>query len=254
MIDEIQSVIAEEFGKRNLEVFSKNLNPTDLSGWADSISAAYRLDKETFNVQVREFFWAFSAIQISLGYIMMSLREVSFPSGTVGSVINEETVPDLNQLADYHYWYHMSNTWESIYRLWERIVTVLELRFTPNLSGLYFDGYLNYIREHDVLPTADLRKLEKHHKHWNKITEKRNEISHGKSNPFLNIDFDVSLSKIIDNKGNNFAWRSYQYPNLKQEVNMVINYYRHSYRLLEATKDICELNIEPNKALHRTSR
>ena len=148
MIDEIQGVIRDEFAKRKLEAYTKRLLPKDLHGWADQIAQRHQLEQEKFSVQVGEFFWAFAAIQMSLGYVFLSLKETSFPAGISGRTINDSEVPDLNQLADHHFWYHMFNTWESIYRLWERAVSVLTLRYTPNVKKQYFNNYVQLLNTH----------------------------------------------------------------------------------------------------------
>lgn len=253
MIDDIQKIISEEFVKRKVTPFSTRLNPEDMANWADKLSTKHALDKERFNLHVRELFWAIASIQLSLGYTFLSFREITFPAGAKAVALKDNEIPDMGHMADFHYWFHVCNTWESIYRLWERVVTVLEIRLTPKLKdNLYYDGYVNLLKKNMLLDEQQIIKLEKFHKPWGTISKKRNDISHGKNNPFLELSIEVSFSHIINETGKNLAKYSYQYPNRKQEVNMLIDYFNRSYSLLELVKELCNSQIKPNYGVVRS--
>ena len=125
------------------------------------------------------------------------------------------------------------------------------MRLTPRLKEkYYFDGYINLLEKYDEFSTLrEVKGLRKYLKSWGKISWKRNEISHGKSNPFLNMNIEVTFSELSDYLGKPLAKYEYQLPNLKQEIESVINYYRKSFELLYSVKSVCDLQLEPNKAI-----
>lgn len=252
MINEIQAVIAAEFSSRSLEAYTQRLNPEDLYSWADEIARIYRLDANSFGDKVGEFFYATANVQLSLGYTFLAFREVSNPSGKTRNVnlsthknqLIEDT--DSNNLADYHFWYHLYNSWECLYRSWERAVNVLVYRFTPNLTGkYYFSTYRKILEDNCILDEKSLKKLKKFDKAWGKIAKKRNEISHESTNFFHKSSIDVQEHSIVDVLGRGYHGAQTKEPNLKQELNSIINHYKKSFDLLKVVRDLCALDIAP---------
>ncbi len=107
--------------------------------------------------------------------------------------------------------------------------------------------YNQLIPEFEVISSLkEIANLKRYFKSWGKISCKRNEISHGKSNPFLNLNISVKFSDLSDYLGEPIAKYEYELPNLKQEIETVINCYKKSFELLYLVKCICELEIDPN--------
>lgn len=227
---------------------------SDLYGWAEALAEKFGLDQDSFQDKTVEFFYAFGYIQISLGYVFLSLREVSNPSGSKSKVnlnsqsrqVSEES--DSSIRAKYHYWYHHDNSWESIYRAWERITNVLVSRFTPNNTDKhYFNTYVELLEKKCVLGEQLIKDLRKFEKAWNTIACNRNEFTHGKSNFFRYEKVDIRLSEIVDQRGDRIIDAELNLPNLKQKTSSLIDKYRKSFQLLEKVKELCELDILPIK-------
>ncbi|MFA5921478.1 MAG: hypothetical protein WC856_09325 [Methylococcaceae bacterium] len=250
MIVDIHAKMGELFTRRKLELFTIQLNIADMATWAEGIARKRKIDGHEFQNAVKELFWALGSIQLNIGHTLIALEECSFPGGTKGVALKEKEIPDVN-LADLHFWHHLYNCYEAIYRFWERCVTVLRMRLTPHLKEkFYFDGYVNLVSTKEELSQLyEIADLRNYLKAWGKISRKRNEISHGKSNPFLNLNIDVEFSKLSDYLGKPIAKYKFELPNLKQETETVINYYRKSSKLLYSIKAICDCVVEPNRAI-----
>lgn len=247
MIDNIHEAMNSEFSKRKIQPYSSRMSLKHMCEWSDKISSQYSdIDQERLEAYVKEIYWGASSLQLNVGYTLIALRQTTYPSG---AKVCAKSPDDLNRsynLADIHYWYHISHCRESLYRMWERIVSVLEARFTPQLKKkFYFDSYVNYLSEHQVIPKPDINSLKHFLKTWNKISEKRNEISHGKINPFRTIKVNVEPNGLIDKEGNLPLKASYEYPNFKEEVNTLINYGEKTFELINLHIKICEQPIKP---------
>jgi len=247
MINDIHTQIGKQFDGKKLEAFTVKLNLGDMSDWASSVAEKRQIDVYRFQDAVRELYWGIGTIQLNLGYTLIALKECPYPSGLSGMVLNDGEVPDA-ALADYYFWHHLHDCYEAIYRFWERCVTVLRLRLTPKLkTKYYFDGYVNFlVNSGDSTLEGVAKPLRRYLRSWNKVASRRNRISHERSNPFLNTNIDVSFSDLSDYQGRRIAKYTYQLPNLKQELNTVINHYKRTHDLLYAVKSICDADISPN--------
>lgn len=249
MIEDIQARMGELFTTRKLALFTMQLNIEDMAKWAEGVASKQKLNRHDFESAIKELFWGLGSIQLNIGHILIALEECPYQSGAKGQALKDREIPDVS-LADLHFWHHLYNCYEAIYRFWERSVTVLKMRLTPRVKKkYYFDGYVNYLLTcEDLTSITEITSLRRYFKIWGKIAWKRNEVSHGKSNPFLNTNINVEFSKLSDYLGQPIAKYKYELPNLKQETETVINYYKKSFDLLHSVKSICDLGIEPNKA------
>jgi len=247
MISNIHEQIAFQFNKKKLIAYTVHMDLEDIINWSIQVANKNNLDKNVFVKYFKELFWGFTSVQLSLGYGLIALSETEHPSGKKGITAKENEIPDM-MLADIHFWYHLHNTWESIYRLWERAVSVLETRLTPNIKrNRYFDGYLNELKNiESFLKQEEILALYKFNKTWGKISEMRNKISHEVTNPFLYSNIEVEFSSILGIRGDPIAKYDYTIPNLKQEIDTVINSYKKSFSLFEAISKVCNCSIKPN--------
>ena len=247
MISEIHEEISKEFVKRKLIAYTVHLDIEDMISWSEKIAAKYSLDANSFEKYIKELFWGLASMQLSLGYGLVALNDTEHPTGRKGTTSLEREIPDMG-LADIHFWHHLHNAWESIYRFWERAVSVLEVRLTPNLhNNLYFDGYLNYLKTIDNLSELEeIKPLYKFNKTWNKITENRNKVSHEESNPCSYFNVEVEFSSIFGVRGGPIPKYNYEIPNLRQEIETVINCYKKSFSLFDEVIKVCNSNIKPS--------
>lgn len=248
MISEINDEITKHFNRRGLVPFSVHLNIEDMAKWSESVAKKHKLDEEKFEKYVKELFWGLVAIQLSLGYTMIALDNVEHPGGKKGTALKEREIPDMG-LGDIHFWHHLHNTWEAIYRFWERAVSVLEVRLIPKLKkNLYFNDFINFLKNiEDMAVQPEIKELSKYNKGWGKISEMRNRVSHDESNPCSYFNVDVEFSSVLGIRGGPIPKYNYELPNLKQEIDTVINYYKKSHQLLYCVKSVSDSGIEPNK-------
>ena len=146
MIDDIHNAIHEEMAKRKIKSYCSRMDFQKMLRWSHAISERENLNHENFERYVKEIFWGLSSLDLNIGYTLISLKNTSYPSGKSGSISNPKKIDRAFTLSDIHYWYHISNFWESVYRIWERIISLLKTRLVPNLrEKLYFDGFSNFI-------------------------------------------------------------------------------------------------------------
>jgi hypothetical protein len=252
MIEEIQKEIDEEFKRRKIRPYSLRMNLENMILWSDKVSKTYSVDVEGFETNVKEVFWAAAALQLNVGHIFISLRQAKETGGKKRTSKNLE-IPENYGFAELHCWYHLSNCWESVYRTWERVVSILIVRFTPSISKkFYFTDYTKFLERNKIIFKSDVSKLDKYFKHWSKVASQRNEISHGNFNPFRKMEMNVRPSGMItleDSKLKVPVSADYSFPNLKQEVDSLLNSIEETFNLINTLIDLCELQIQPNKKI-----
>lgn len=247
MISKIHEEITRLFDNRKLVAYTVHLDIEDIINWSEKIAKIHNLDQTNFEKYTKELYWGLASIQLSLGYSLVALHDTEHPSGKKGTTIKEREIPDMG-LADIHFWHHLHNTWESIYRFWERAVSVLEERLTPNIKrSLYFDGYLNELKiVEPFIEREEIKSLFKFNKAWGKISQMRNRASHEETNPCSYFNVEVEFSSIFGIRGGPIPKYNYEIPNLKQEIDTVINNYKKSFELFDAIMKLCNSNIMPN--------
>lgn len=253
MFDKLHVATREEYKKRKLLPFCMRMDFHSAIKWCETISEREFLKIEHIEKHMKEVIWGLNSLDLNIGYTLLSLKDTSYPSGHSGKASTTTKLERSFSLADIHHWYHISNTWESIYRIWERIVNLLKARFTPNLlKKLYFDGYSNFIHDEKVIFEKEAKELKKFNKAWNKIASIRNKISHGEFNPFIFNSLDLTDSS-IDENGAFTAIANYKFPNLKEETQTAINYAEKTVELINFTVKICELRIGARKNITNAS-
>jgi hypothetical protein len=249
MIDDIQKEIVDEFIRRKIQPYSSRMNLEQMISWSDWVSKEFSIDSNQFESNVKEIFWGSAALQLNVGYVFISLRSSKETGGKKRTATTLE-IPENYGMSELHCWYHLSNCWESIYRVWERIVSILVIRFTPNISKkFYFTDYANFLKNRKVIFESDAKKLERYFKHWNNVAKKRNEISHGNFNPFKKMEVTVRPVGNITPDFKLPVVTDYSFPNLKQEVDALLNAVDKTFELIETHIELCELKIQPNKKI-----
>ncbi len=250
MITKINEEIVRQFNYRKVVPYSVNLDFPGMLNWSEIIGNEYSLEKEKFEKYIKEVFWVFTSIELSLGYAFIALSGTEHPAGKKGTALDETDIPNAT-LGDIHFWYHLYNAWESIYKLWERIVSILRVRLTPRLKEkYYYDGYVNKLKNIDTFSSqSEILALYKYSKNWNKISSIRNRASHEVSNPFSNFKVKAEFSPLLGKSGDQIIKYNFQLPNLKQEIDTIINSYNKSYELFGVVKSVCESGISANKEI-----
>jgi hypothetical protein len=116
MIQHIEENIAELFKTYKIPALTLNLSIEDLQSWADVISKRLKLDQDYFYPKASEFFWALSHVQLAMGYALVARQACEYPRGKEGASYDENSVPELLDLCDMHFWHHAFCVRECIYR------------------------------------------------------------------------------------------------------------------------------------------
>ncbi len=244
-IDSIQKEIDQLFGKYKIPAITKNLPPENLQEWSMKVATHFKLDEESFRQTVTELFWSIAHIQLSLGYALIARQDCEFPKGTKGKVLHEKDVPNVIAMPEIHFWYHIYNSYECIYRCWERIASVIgNVCYPKRTTKIYFDQLVNKLsKDKDFKKNLCLKELRKQIKHWSKIAEARNEISHGKSSPFRNITIEGKVSDVLGADGLPIVYLDYFVKSPKKEIEHVVDKYRKVLPAIIAMKDFID-NID----------
>lgn len=244
-INEIQQEIRSLFGKYNILAVTNNLPMQNLQTWSAHVAAHFKLDDENFWQVMAELFWSVTHIQLSLGYALIARQGCKFPKGTNGKAFNEEDIPNAIAMPEIHFWYHLDNTYECIYRCWERMTSVIKSVCYPKLSKkMYFDQTINKLdKDNNFNKNPYLKALQKQIKHWNKIAKARNEISHGKSSPFRNINIEGKVSDVLGADGLPLIYSDYSVKSPKENIELVVDKYRKILPAMKAMIDFID-NID----------
>ncbi len=149
-INEIQTEISRLFSKYKIPVITINIPIENLHRWSSEVAVHFNLDDEDFSQVMAELFWSAAHIQLSLGYALIARQDCEFPKGTNGKAFKEEDLPNAIAIPEIHFWYHLYNSYECIYRCWERITSVIRSVCYPTSNEkMYFDQIVNALDEDD---------------------------------------------------------------------------------------------------------
>jgi hypothetical protein len=220
-VEQIEGEIRRLLAQYNYPVLVSDMQT--LQQWAITNAMRLHLSWPDFVGKVTEVFWAAINVQLSLGYALFARQTCIFPRGIKGAVFDETKIPMMMKLPELHYWHHTHHAWECIYRCWERITNVLVSACYPDQSAnhIYYSTILKLLTD-DIRfkDNPQLRRLKKHEKHWNKVADIRNELTHAKSTP-IKLDVQAEAIPLVDGRLEHFIKYHYSAPNLIQELNIV---------------------------------
>ncbi len=241
-IDEIQSEISNLFGKYKIPVITKNIPIENLHRWSSEVAAHFKLDEDEFSKVMTELFWSAAHIQLSLGYALIARQDCKFPKGISGKAFKEKDMPNAIGLPEIHFWYHLYNSYECIYRCWERMASILKFVCYPkNNEKMYFDQIVNILVNDDIYnKNPHLNSLKKQIKHWNKAAKARNEISHGKSSPFRNMNIEGKVSNVLATNGLPQIYLNYSINSPKESVEQIVYKYKNVFPAMKIMVDFID--------------
>ena len=244
-ISEIHTEINNLFSKYKIPVITHNIPMQNLHRWSSEVATHFNLDKHDFRKVMSELFWSAAHIQLSLGYSLIAKQDCKFPKGTNGKAFKEEDMPDAIDLPEIHFWYHLYNCYECIYRCWERITSVLKnVCYPKSNEKMYFDQIVNALDKDNIYnKNPYLISLKKQIKHWNKTAEARNELSHGKSSPFCNMNIEGKVSNILAMNGLPQIYVNYSVNSPKESIEKVVDKYNKVFPAMKVMVDFID-NID----------
>ena len=243
--NEIQTEISSLFSKYKIPVITINIPIENLHRWSSEVAAHFNLDEDDFSKVMSELFWSAAHIQLSLGYALIDRQDCEFPKGTKSKAFKEEDMPNAIGLPEIHFWYHLYNSYECIYRCWERITSVIKSVCYPKSNEKrYFDQIVNALDKDDIYnKNPHLNSLKKQIKHWNKAAEARNEISHGKSSPFRNMNIERNVSNVLAINGLPLIYLNYSINSPKESIEQVVDKYKKVFPAMKIMVDFID-NID----------
>lgn len=241
-INEIHTKFGELFSKYNIPAITLNMPIENLHRWSSEVSAHFNLDKDDFSKVMSELFWSAAHIQLSLGYALIARQDCKFPKGTNGKAFKEEDMPDAIGLPEIYFWYHLYNSYECIYRCWERIASVLKSVCYPKQNEkMYFDQIVNTLdKDKHYNGNPHLNALKRQIKHWNKAAEARNEISHGKSSPLRNMSIEGKASDLLGLNGLPLIYLNYSIRSPKESIEQIVDKYKKVYPAMKVLVDFID--------------
>ena len=159
-IEKIHSYYRQLFIKYNYKLLSPNIEEKNM--WCDFISGRLNLDANEFWHLNSEFFWSLLNVEISIGYVLVARQSCLYPFGTEKiSYDRDDTMPDSG-VAEVHYWYHINNARECIYRCWERITNILNyVCYNKKHEKYYYNTMISKIskdKKYSANPKIELLK------------------------------------------------------------------------------------------------
>ena len=237
VISKIHDHIKELYRKYQIKEVILDLPLNKMQKWSDFTARRLRIDRDDFYSKVSDLFWSVGYVQLAIGYALIAKESCKFPRGLKGTVYKEQDVPILLNIAEVHFWHHIYCTIECIYRSWERMALIIKAAcFPENKDKLYFDGIITKIEDDSKFSkNPNLKQLSKQVKHWTKIAEKRNKLSHKESSPMSNVNIDVVFTNIASQKSGYIPKYSYTTKDLVETFKNVRDDYK---RLLPAILDV----------------
>ncbi len=236
-INEIHMEIGSLFNKYKIPAITHKIPIENLHRWSDEVAAHFSLDDKDFNKVMTELFWSVAHVQLSLGYALIAKQDSNFPKGENGKAFKDEDIPSAISIPEIHFWYHIYNSYECIYRCWERISMVIKsVCYPKSKEKMYFDQIVNTLCKDDGYKNnPHLKALKKQIKHWNKAAGARNEISHGKSSPFRNMSIEGKVSDILGEDGLPIVYCDYVIKSPKENIEQVVDKYKKIFPAMEVT-------------------
>lgn len=171
-----------------------------------------------------------AGVQIQLANFLIFSAQIDYKNPS-----NENN--ELTKNLSYH---HLSMTYESIYRAWEKVTQVLYyLHYREINKTIYYNGIVEVINNCKKYDTTATGQLKKHIYHWNKIAEIRNKYSHEQSKIFI---YDLHQSKILNEYGFPFIHERNSLK-FKEETSSIINRYNYLKKLNSSLRNF--INIFP---------
>ena len=238
-INEIHKEISNLFSKYKIPIITLNMPIENLHRWSSEVATHFNLDEDGFSKVMSELFWSAAHIQLSLGYALIARQDCKFSKGTKGKAFKEKDMSNAIGLPEIHFWYHLYNSYECIYRCWERITSVIKSVCYPKSNEkMYFDQIVNALDKDDLYnKNPHLNSLKKQIKHWNKAAEARNEISHGKSSPFRNMNIEGNVSNILAMNALQLIYLNYSINSPKENIEQVVDKYKKVFPAMKIMVD-----------------
>lgn len=241
-ISEIQSEISSLFVKYKIPAITGKIPIENLHRWAGEVATHFSLDIDEFSQIMTELFWSAAHVQLSLGYALIARQDCKYPMGKKGKALKKSDMPNAISMAEIHFWYHIYNSYECIYRCWERIASVIKAVCYPNNTDkMYFSQIINKLELDDKFnKNPHLNSLKRQIKHWEKAADARNGISHDKSSPLHNLIIKGSISDIIGMNGLPLIYLNYSIKSPKECIDQVVDKYKKVFPAMKIMVDFID--------------
>ncbi len=245
-------ITAEKIHSYSKELFAKYKYGTlvpkveDKNKWGDYIADKLKLDKIILWELNSEFFWALANTEISLGYTLIARETCEFPRGKKTIGYDPDDIPTNFTVQEMHFWYHVNNTRECIYRCWERISNVLTYVCYPeNSENYYYNTIVEKIsKDRKYKTNSNISQLKKQIKYWTKDSGSRNSLSHKASSPFIKDKLEFDIPHLYNGQNELVFKITAHNPNLIQEIETAKDSYMRISKVWLAVKEFIESLIK----------
>ncbi len=206
-----------------------------------------RISKYDLSEKISELYWSIGNSQLSIGYSLLCLGHCEYPSGVSGMALSEPEIPNAIDISEIHFWYHLHNSKESIYRSYERIKAVLRLVCYPlSNKKIYLNALINEIKNDTRYNNnPKLKELVKLEGLWNEVAEIRNKSSHQESSPMKSMDIEGKESILFGSDGDKINYLAYKYENLNNELQKIKDIFNKLLPSIKRMKEFIDnINIQ----------
>ena len=179
--EELQAEIARAFSGAKCPALTHSFLLRDLHEFGAKHATRIVCDQRSMQDRLSDVWWAIASAQLSLGYVFLAKPWVSRLRGAEQTVYNVQHL-QYDGVGDIHFWHHANLSYESIYRVWERLANLLRLVIAADpKEKFYYDGIVDVIGSDARYNRLSAYKtLRKQLSHWNTIARERNKLSHAR--------------------------------------------------------------------------
>lgn len=202
-VETLQQEIARLYAQYRYPILTQRFNFTVLPEWAQRQAQRVGAPAEMADRRMHDLGRAIGSAQIGLGYMLWAKKFAKHPRGHKQRTYDARDVKQSFGLGDMHFWHHADLTVEAIYRVWERLTSLLRcFTFPMETEKFYFDGLVNKVAGSPAF--SEMRRtaeLKKHQKHWNAVAKIRNNLSHQSNRLFGEVETKVTPLRVLQPTG-----------------------------------------------------
>ena len=248
-IESIQKEIDKLFQEYKYPALTKRLKPDSLFKFADVQS--HRLLIDDLGERMMDIFWSVASVQLSIGYMMIAKKSSVHYRGITKTIYDPSQVTGIS-MGNLHFWHHAFLARECIYRVWERLNSLIRAVCYPEepeeVKKLYFSDLIEKLAKDPVyMHNEFIGSLKGLVKHREKAACLRNFLSHEASSLTAKITIEPKNSIIYQTDGLPFPTCEYKTPDLVQEIEAMKDAY---LKFEDAINVICKfIDSIPSKVI-----
>ena len=231
------------YKKYNVDSIIRKLSIEKMQDWGIRTSKRLNLSGDILQDRISEIYWSVGDLEISLGYTLWCLDYCKFPKGKSGDTYSEGQIPVID-IPETHFWFHIHNSRECMYRCWERIKSLLNSVCYPKSTDkkLYFNNLIDKIKmDPQFNSNPKLNELEKLGEIWKKVAGLRNKSSHKESSPLKSIKIETKNTGLYNRSGEGLNHIYYEFKSLNNEVKVITDLYKKLILSIKVVQEFIDI-------------